>query len=353
MSNPEIPQPQKGQEGVQSPQDRFKSVMNTPSMTRRMFLGGVAGFAGMSVFGRETIPAQAQEVSSDSIDFATPSPTPEDDLRLKNVQNTEFAIDESLRANPQGLPIESISLNPNYSEPEAQNRLDVCIMNGLIRSLDVSEKYLQGEDYSALSEMMQKGNVPEEPNWAEYMERIQSDEPMMLKLMAMPVGAPNDRSSIQWMEADIRKGVKINYVAEPGPFVFQAVGPKKEDVTESWAIRVGDDGRLQYDIQLNNKPFSGYPDLQLHYNSQFSKSILHALQCTTTSLGIADHEGGWTLYGKNFDSNYSHIVNNVHYASLYPDQAELIVGDEVIYEQSGQRIGIGATNPIFQVNFAQ
>lgn len=310
---------------------------SSKEITRRRLLqlgaGAFVGLAGGRLFegGSRVVSAQEREN-----DYATPSPTPESDDRLHNVQSTQITRDELLMTNPPHLPIESISLNPNFSEAEARNRIDLAMVNGLIRAHAVSQNYLVGQDYSPMLEYLKAGNIPDEPNWDEYFEKIKSDEELIFPMMALSLDDPTDGAYVDWKDVDIRKGVNLNFVGEEA--LIGAFGQPNGMQEMGFTYRVSDEKELQIDIYTNFSVMEQYfTDMQQSYNTGATMTTLLALQSLSNTLGIVDHKKQGALFNLYITApQYDYVMNagkENFPRSFYREQDKLIMGDPYLNAQ--------------------
>ncbi len=331
------------------------------TITRRDLLksaiGGGLGIAGgFSVQRSLDIAKVSAEKESEPVNFGLPVSSLERDERVRNIAPTEIIVSDALKTDfiyPE-VGVESIGFNPIYSGIEAQNRLDLTMSNALIRSHEMSKKYIKDingkNNYVDLERFLQSGGYPpsDPPDWQDYLRRLEDmNEDLSFSLMAVPEGVPAEAQNVQWMEADIRQGVQINYVPEPGPIrqMFSSDG----DVASSCTIRVDDNKQLNLDIYSNMHIFYTWdlssikPSMnpQEIYNFWYSFSTLQALDVLTSTLGIFyTHQTGNNLFQRDAGAR---VIEREIMGTSFMDQADLMVG--------GNPLEVGVSELVFSVNF--
>lgn len=307
--------------------------------TRRQLITGSLAFLATGL-GKK--PEETRAEASPDAFFGLPVLTDRQDPRLgegksieegRYIRQTKIAIDESLISSPPDQPIEDIVLNEKFSKHERRNRVDLTMLDGLIRAHALSENFFDKYDHSKIVELLQSGKLPPEPDWSSYLQRIASKESLIIPIMALPKDAPIGNEYLEWVEADMRQGVKLNFVGHDGNFQLNSG-------IDGWTIRIDENKGIQFDLFMDTSVLTptDFPDRQLLYDSTYSTVVLHALQCASMTLGIRDSDGS-TLYGKHFVNGYLDELRKNNGTGIFPDQTALFLGEPVIDPELGYYVG--------------
>lgn len=272
----------------------------------------------------------------DKLSYDLPVSTTEIDSRLKSIQPTTVTLSDGLK---QGVfysqpPIESVELNPVYSSWEAKNRLNLSMANTLIRAHALASTYIEGENhnYSALERMLQSGDSPSNPDWSkyEYLLNETSDE-LTFPVMSIPLRSTPDLSNLEWATVDVRKGINLNFISEPG--LIRMMYTPSDEIATSCTLRTSEDNQLQLDIFPNMDVLPVYtsqafPNATLEelYDLWGTFTTLQSMDVLDWSLGIftipmTDN----ALFQRDFGSNrFSQIKSG----SSFGEQQDIMVGGD-------------------------
>lgn len=317
-------------------------------LSRRNFLKGAA----VTALGLALTPDRSQAVESNIVgeaNFSLPVEEDKKDIRLGNAKNSLIRVDESMMTNPTDLPVKDIEFNPKFTRiikdengeektmtTEAQNMLDLVSTGALIQAHTIFQEYLGEEkNVSRLEGMLFKGELPPEPNWAEYIQKLQSDEELKVPFMAIPTNTPVDKENLQWMDVNMKERVRYKFMSDPNQmFSVQSKKDGKGGVmkdengepipADGYTIRVNSEGGLQLDIYTDLSEWrNALPDIQGTYDMVFAYVMRKGLAASVLTLGTHNQDGGLLLLPHL--PNYS---SKIHEGELFPDQFNILTGGD-------------------------
>jgi len=309
----------------------LKTRLSRRDLFKRAAQGGAAAALGAALSRASLRPESAAAASSaeavGSSALALPVAQEERDPRLKRLPKTRILVSKELIERGGNVPIDDIELNTrDYSKTEAQNRLDMAIANHLARMYAVSQEYVNGDDFSQLQNMLMSGELPPEPNPAEFIRRLESDEDFFLPIVAVPEGKEETMESLEITKFDVKKGVRIRFTNTPG--LMSHLGGYGDDQSEGFTFRVTKDNQLQYDLYFGDflNPNSSF--LQNDIINGHTELVKAALETGVLTLGNYSNINGQQANWYNMYSLHNYEGRRKELGlGLFSDQVELLMGE--------------------------
>lgn len=306
-------------------------------MSRRAFLGGLAKMRASAAIESALahpsarpstvakVPTEAEAVGVTTLEL--PVSKNERDPRLRNLPKTRILVSRELKERGGNVPIEDIMLNTrDYSETEAQNRLDMAVANHLARMHAVSENHVQGDDFTRLQNMLMSGELPPEPDPAEFLKKLKVNENFFLPIVAIPEGKEVALENLELSQFDVKKGVRIRFTNQPG--LMSYLGGFKEDQYEGFTFRVTNDNQLQYDLYFADylNPHSSY--LKNDLIEGHTDLVKTALEAAVLTLGNYSEINGQLANWYNMYALHNYEGRRKELGlGLFPDEVELLMGE--------------------------
>lgn len=304
--------------------------------SRRYALGAAVGLIipcrhTLAALGASTELPQPLELTTESHPFGLPVAETKEDPRVIGFTHTEIENDPSLHTVP-GIPVDKVGLH--YADPKnkfpERNRRDLLVANALWRAFENAQNLIVPEtgkiDINKVRNFARSGKVPKDPAWEDCVLRQQSDETLILPLMALPEGADPIVAALEQFDLDIRDGVILNYTGkqEYGMLKHQYIDLTTKEPAEGWSYeRSGK--QLKINIWNNSSKFIR-PDetpemIQTIYDYCVGQTTLRALMSLMT-LGAYDTDGR-SMFSGYFINSFSNVIAENSGMTIFPEHIDL------------------------------
>ncbi len=251
--------------------------------SRRTFLKAVAGaaagaaFAGPSAVEQLLKPQEAQA----KLDGGTPI---ERDPLLEGMNPSTVSANETFRTN-RGL---EVVLNTQIqTDIEVQNRFDKAFLE-VCNVMKTNEALLSNGEFTPF---IANGNIPVGGDLGEFGLLVKNSQEFPITTMFYPEGATTSAEGA-WGTFDAKKGLKLNFVDEPGLFDFSA---DMNGQIYGMTPRLTEEKGLQLDIfRANTSPPPELQDRASLIDVAHTKIANVAMQMMTLTYGMKE------VYGANY-----------------------------------------------------
>jgi len=305
----------------------FSQVLSRRRFIKQSALAAGAVGLGLSLpsFGPSAEAADIARFAGETT-YELPVTHDERDVRLRNIKIPRIRLDKSMQESPSHLPVIDVGFNPKFTEWEAKNRLGIATANALIRAhMLASETIGEGYDTSKLQTFLNNAQPFEDPNWSDYMLRIQSGEELLIPMMVYPDDSNLDPTNRKWVDINLKESVTFNFTSDPNQAIgHQFVDVESAEPIDGYTLRHNDKNGLIIDIYANTLALKDmFPDLQVAYDLTLATTMRRALAVMETSLGVFTDDTT-NLYGKHVIKHYGEDIN---WGNLFPEQSSILLGN--------------------------